>query len=153
MENSSRETLENLLDCWEMKPVNSKGNQSWIFIGKTDAEAETPILWAPDVKNWIIGKDSDAGRDWRQDENRMTEDEMVGWHHRVDAHEFGQAPGVGVGQGSLVCCSPWGCKESDMTKQLKWIYLSIYLSDDVDRLKLNSSFWMFLEWCVGLQGD
>ena len=153
MENSSRETLENLLDCREMKPVNSKGNQSWIFIGKTDAEAETPILWAPDVKNWIIGKDSDAGRDWRQDENRMTEDEMVGWHHRVDAHEFGQAPGVGVGQGSLVCCSPWGCKESDMTKQLKWIYLSIYLSDDVDRLKLNSSFWMFLEWCVGLQGD
>ena len=136
MENSSRETLENLLDCREMKPVNSKGNQSWIFIGKTDAEAETPILWAPDVKNWIIGKDSDAGRDWRQDENRMTEDEMVGWHHRVDAHEFGQAPGVGVGQGSLVCCSPWGCKGSDMTERLNWTELI--------------TLWIFM--CISLYG-
>ena len=85
-----------------------KGNQSWIFIGRTDAEAETPILWPPDWKNWLIGKDSDAGKDWRQGENGMTEDEMVGWHHQLNGHEFEEAPGAGAGQGSLECCSPWG---------------------------------------------
>jgi len=90
-----------------IKPVNPKGNQSWIFIGRTDAEAEAPILWPPDVKNWLTGKDPDAGKDWRKEEKGMTENEMVGWHHRLNGHEFEKAPGVGDGQGSLVCCSPW----------------------------------------------
>ena len=92
-------TLESPLDCKEIQPVNPERNQSWIFIGKTHAEAETPILWPPDTKNWPIGKDPDAGKDWRQEEKRMTEDEMVGWHHWLDGHEFEQAPGVGHGQG------------------------------------------------------
>ena len=91
--------------CKEIKPVNPKGNQSWIFIGRTDAEAGTPILWPPDMKNWLIGKDPDAGKDWRQKEKRTTEDEMVGWHHQLDGLEFELAPGVGDGQGSLACCS------------------------------------------------
>ena len=91
-----------------------------IFIGKTGAEAETPILWQPDVKNWLIRKDPDAGKAWRQEEKGMTEDDMVGWHHWLSGHEFEQAPGVGDGQGGLACCSPWGRKESDMTEQLNW---------------------------------
>ena len=103
-----KKTLENPLDCKEIKSVNHKGNQSWIYIGRTDAEAETPILWPPDVKNWLIEKDPDAGKDWKQEEKWMIEDEMVGWHHWLDGHEFEQALGVGNGQGSLVCCSPWG---------------------------------------------
>ena len=113
-------TLENSLDCKEIKPVHPKGNQSWIFTGKTDAEAETLILWSPDAKNWLIGKDPDAGKDWGQEEKGTTEDEMVGWHHWLNGHEFEQAPGVGDGQGSLVCCSAWGHKESDTTKGWNW---------------------------------
>ena len=101
-------TLESPLDCKEIQPVNPKGNQSWIFIGRTDAEA--PIFWPLDVKNWLIRKDPDAVKDWRQEEKGTTEAEMVGWHQRLDGHEFEQAPGVGNGQGSLVCCSPWGPK-------------------------------------------
>ena len=102
-------TLESPLDCKEIQPVHPKGNQSWIFIGRTDAEAETPILWPPDAKNWLIEKDLDAGTDWRREEEKGTiEDEMVGWHHRLNGHEFKQALGVGDGQGSLACCSPWG---------------------------------------------
>ena len=97
-------TLESPLDCEEIKPVNPKENQSWIFIGRTDAEAETPILWPPDVKSWLIVKDPDAGKDWRQEEKGTNEDEMVEWHHRLS----GQTPGDGEGQGSLACCSPWG---------------------------------------------
>ena len=116
-------TLESPLDFKEIKPVNPKGNQSWIFIGKTDAEAETPILWPPDVKNWLVTKDPDAGKDWRQEEKGTTEEGMVGWHHQLDGHEFEQTPGVGDGQGNLACCSPWGCKESDTTEQLNWRYL------------------------------
>ena len=112
-------TLESPLDCMEIQPVHPKGNQPWIFIGRTDAEAETPKLWPPDVKNWVIGQDPDAGKDWRQ-EKGMTEDEMVGWHHRLDGHEFEQALGDSEGQGSLACCSPWGCKESDTTEQMDW---------------------------------
>ena len=96
-------TLESPLNCKEINPVNSKGNQPRIFIGRSDAEAETPILWLPDAKNWLIGKDPDAGKDWRQEETGMTEDEMVGWHHRLNGHEFEQAPRVGDGQVSLVC--------------------------------------------------
>ena len=110
-------TLESPLDCKEIKPVHPKGNQPWIFIGRTDAEAETPILWPPDGKNWLIVKDPDAGKDWRWEEKGMTENMMVGWHYWLDEHEFEQAPGGGKGQGSLTCCSPWGCKESDMTEQ------------------------------------
>ena len=100
-------TLESPLDCKEMQPVSSKGNQSWIFIGGTDAEAEAPNLWPHDAKNWLIWKGPNAGKDWRQDEKGMTEDELSGWHPRLNGHEFEQAPGVGDGQGSLVCCSPW----------------------------------------------
>ena len=113
-------TLESLLDCKEIQPVHPKGNQTWIFIGRTDAEAETPILWPPYMKNWLIGKHPDAGKDWRQENKGMTEDEMVGWHHWLNGHEYEQAQGVGKGQGSLVCCSPWGRKESDMTEWLNW---------------------------------
>ena len=116
-------TLESPLDSKEIQPVHPKGNQSWILIGRTDAEAETPILWPPDAKNWLIGKDPDAGKDWRQEEKGMTEDEIVGWHYWLNRHEFEQVLGVGDGQGSLACCSPWGCKESDMTEQLKWTEL------------------------------
>ena len=113
-------TLESLLDCKEVKPVDLKGSQSWLFIGRNDAEAETPILRPPDVKNWLIWKDPDAGKDWRQEEKGMTEDGMVGWHQWLNGHEFEQAPGVGDGQGSLACCSPWGCKEWDGTEILNW---------------------------------
>ena len=113
-------TLQSLLDRKEIKPVDPKGNQSWIFIGMTDAETEAPILWPSVAKTWLTGKDPDAGKDWRREEKRMTEDEMVGWHHWVNGHEFEQAPGLGDGQGSLVCCSPWGCKEADTTERLNW---------------------------------
>ena len=104
--------------CKEIKPVYSKGNQSWIFIARTDAEAESPILWPPHVKNWLFWKDPNAGKDWRQEEKGTTEDEIVGWHHRLSGHEFEQALGVGDEQGSLACCSPWGHKESDTTEWL-----------------------------------
>ena len=120
-------TLENPLDSKETKSVNPKGNQSWIFIGRTDAEAEAPILWPLDVKNWLTGKDPDAGKDWRQEEKGTTEDEMVVWHHRLDGHEFEQALEVGDGQGSLVCCSPWVVKSqtwlSDWTEPIAWPYI------------------------------
>ena len=114
-----QKTLESRLDCKEIQLVSPKGHQSWIFIGRADAEAETPNLWPPDVKNWLNGKDPDAGKDWRQEEKGTTEDEMVGWHHQLDG-QVKQAPGVGDGQGSLACCSPWGAKESDTTEQLNW---------------------------------
>ena len=106
-------TLESSLHCKEMQPVHRKENQSWIFIGRTDVEAETPTLWPPDVKNWLYGKDTEARKDWMQEEKGTTEDEMVGWHHWLIGHEFEQALGVGEGQGSPVCYSPWGHKESD----------------------------------------
>ena len=109
-------TLESPLDCKEVKPVNPKGIQSWIFSGKTDAQAEAPVLWPPGVKNGLIGKDSDPGKDWRQEEKGITEDEMVVCHHWLDGCEFEQALGVGNGQGSLACCSPWGLKELDTTE-------------------------------------
>ena len=113
-------TLESPLDHNEIKPVNPKGNQSWIFTGRTDVEAETPILWPPNGKNWLTGKDPDPGKDWRQGEKEMTEDEMFDLHHWLDGHEFEPAPGVVDGQASLACCSPWGCKESDMAERLDW---------------------------------
>ena len=111
-------TLESPLDCKEIKPVSPKGNQSWLFTGRTDDEAEALILWPSDVKNWLTGKDPDAGKDWGQEEKGATEDEMVGWPHWLNGHEFEWSLGDREGQGSLVCCSPWGCKESDTPEQL-----------------------------------
>ena len=104
--------------------VHPKGDQSWVFIGRTDVEAETPILWPPDAKSWLTGKDPDAGKDWGQEKKGMTEDEMVGWHHRLDGHGFGWTPGVGDGQRGLACCGSWGRKESDMTERLNWTELT-----------------------------
>ena len=113
-------TLESPLDCKEIQPVHPIGDQSWVFFRRTDAEAETPVLWPPYVKSWLIGKDSDAGRDWGQ-EKGTREDEMAGWHHRLDGHEFQWTPGIGDGQGGLACCNSWGRKESDMTAtELSW---------------------------------
>ena len=113
-------TLESPLESKEIKPVNPKGNQPWIFIGRTDAEAEAPILWLLDVKSWIIGKDPDAGRDLGQEEKGTTEDEMAGWHHWLDGRESEGTRGVGDGQGGLACCNSWGRKESGTTERLNW---------------------------------
>ena len=113
-------TLESPLDCKEIEPVHSKGDGSWVFFGRNDAEAETPVLWPPHARSWVIGKDSDAGRDWGQGEKGMTEDEMAGWHQRLDGHECGWTPGVSDGQGGLVCCDSWGYKQSVTTERLKW---------------------------------
>ena len=117
-------TLESPLHCTEIQPVHPKGDQSWILIWRTVAEAEDSIFWPPDVKNWLVWKDPDAGKDWRQEEKGMTEDEMVGWHHQLNGHKFVQALGAGDRQGSLACCSPWGHKESDMTEWLNWTELN-----------------------------
>ena len=116
--------LENSWDSKEFQPVHPKGNQSWLFVGRTDAEAETPILWPPDAKSWLAGKDPDAGKDWGQEEKGTTENEMVGWHHQLDGHGFGWTPGVGDGQGGLACCDSWGLKESDTTERLNWTELN-----------------------------
>ena len=122
-----KKTLESPLDSKEIKPVNSKGNQSWIFIGRTEVETEAPILWPPDEKRWPIRKDPDAGKDWRQEEKGMTEDKMIGWHHWLEGHEFEQTLGeFPEGLGSQVCCSPWGHKELDMTEQLNWTELKLH---------------------------
>ena len=118
-------TLESPLDCKEIWPVHSKGDQSWVFAGRTDTEAETPILWPPDAKSWLIGKDPDAGKDWGQEEKGTTEDEMVGWHHQLSGHGFGWTPGVGDGQGGLVCCGSRGHKELDTTRWLNWTELRV----------------------------
>ena len=123
-------TLESPLNCKEIQPVHPKGDHSWMFIGRTDFEAETPILWPPYVKSWLIGKDPDAGQDWRQGEKGMTEDEMVGCHHWL-------APEVGDGQGGLTCCSPWGRKESDTTEWLNWTELKQL------RLIKPGAIWIF----------
>ena len=121
-------TLESPLDCKEIRQINSKGNQSWIFIGRTDAEVEAPILRPPDVKSQLLLKDLDAGKDWRQEEKGATEDEMVGWHHRLNGHEFEQTPGDSEGQRSLVRCSPWSCEESDRTQD--WTILLLSYEDN-----------------------
>ena len=128
------------MDCKEIKPVHPKGNQSWIFIGRTDAEAEAPIRWLPDAVNWLTGKDPDAGKDWRQ-EKKTIEDEMAGWQHQFDRHEFEQAPGVGHGQGSLVYCSPWVTKS--WTGLSKWTELKA----DAKKIATNTNhvpqMWYF----------
>ena len=116
-------TLESPLDYKEIQPVHPKGDQSWMFIGRADVEAETPILWPPDVKSYLIWKDPDAGKDWREEEKGTTEDEMVGWHHWLNRHGFGWTLGVGDRQGGLVCCGSWGHKELDVTERLNWTEL------------------------------
>ena len=113
-------TLESPLDCREIQPVHSDGDQPWDFFGRNDAEAETPVLCPPHVKSWLIGKDSDAGRDWGQEEKGTTDDEMAGWHHWLNGRESEWTPGVGDGQGGLACCNSWGRRESDTTEQLNW---------------------------------
>ena len=120
-----KKILESSVDCKEIQPVNPKGNQSWIFIGRTDAEAETPILWLPDVKSWLTWKDPDAGKDWGQEEKGTTEDEIVGWHHQLNGHGYKWTPGDGDGQGGLACCGSWGCKELHTTEQLNWIVWNV----------------------------
>jgi len=143
-------TLESPLDCKEIQPVHPK-DQSWVFIGRTDVEAETPILWPPDAKSWLIGKDPDAGKDWGQEEKGMTEDEMVGWHHRLDGHGFGWSPGVGDGQGGLACCGSWSHRVGyEWTTELNWIASPHQLptplsSEDVYRqpcLQLRETFFV-----------
>ena len=126
-------TLETPLEGKKIQPVHPKGDQFWIFIGRTDAEAETPILWPPDA-NWLIGKDPDAGKDWRQKEKGMIEDEMVECHHWLNEHEFEQVPGFGDAQGSLSCCSSWGLKESDTTEPLNWTELKLFWTINMVRL-------------------
>ena len=116
--------LESPLDCKEIQPVHSEGDRPWDFFGRTDAKAETPVLWPPHAKSWLIRKDFDAGRDWRQEEKGTTEDEMAGWHHWLDERESEWTPGVGDGQEGLVCCDSWGRKESDTTEQLNWTELN-----------------------------
>ena len=118
-------TLVSPLDCKEIQPVHPKGDQSWVFIGRTDAEVETPILWLPHAKSWLIGKDPDAGRVWGQEKKGTIEDEMAGWHHRLNGHESEWTPGVGDGQGGLACCDSWGRKESDTTEWLNWTELNL----------------------------
>ena len=144
-------TLESPLDCKEIQPVHSKGDQSWVFIGRTDAEAETPVLWPPHAKSWLIGKDSDAGRDWGQEEKGTTEDEMAGWHHQLGGHEFEWTPGVGDGQGGLACCDSWGCKESDTTERLNWTELNcgteLSSSHEWAYLTLINISWAGLHYC------
>ena len=132
-------TLESPLDCKAIKPINSKGNQSWIVIGRTDAEDGASILWLLDAKNCLIRKDPNVGKAWRQEEKGTTEDEMIGWHHWLDGHEFDQAPGVNDGQGSLVCCSPWGRKESDMAECLNWTELKTIKALQTQELFISPS--------------
>ena len=117
-------TLESSLDCEEIQPVHSEGDQPWDFFGRNDAKAEIPVLWPPHAKSWLTGKDSDAGRDWGQEEKGTTEDEMAGWHHQLDGCEFEWTPGDGDGQGGLACCNSWGHKELDTTEQLNWTELN-----------------------------
>ena len=117
-------TLESPLDCKEIQPVHPKEDQSWVCIWRTNVEAETPILWPSDAKSWLISKDCDTGKDWGQEEKGMTEDEVVGWHHQLNGHEFEWTPGVGDGQGGLACCDSWGRKESDTTERLNWTELN-----------------------------
>ena len=137
------------MDCKEIQPVHPKGEQSWLFIGRTDIEAETPILWPPDAKSWLIGKDPDAGKDWG--EKGTTEDEMVGWHHQLNGHGFGWTPGVGDGQGGLVCCDSWSCKESDMTERLNWTELRLETVNILAKLRIISiekQLWVQNKWWV-----
>ena len=135
-------------DSWESlglhwvhsKPVHPKGDQSWVFIGRTDAKAETPVVWPPHAKSWLIGKDSDAGRDWQKEEKGLTEDEMARWHHQLDGYEFEWTPGVGDGQGGLACCNSWCRKLSETTERLNWTELN----DIWERRQKQTFSWKYL---------
>ena len=140
-----RRLLRVSLDCKEIQPISPKGNQPWILIGRTDAETEAPIHWPPDMKSWLTGKDPDAGKDWRQEEKGVTEDEMVGWHQWLTGHEIEQSPGDSEGQGSLVCCSPWGCKKLDMTERLNWTELRTQWETELWLQRLQTSWWTQLK--------
>ena len=131
-------TLESPMDFKEIQPVHYKGDQSWVFFGRNDAKAETPVLFPPHVKSWLIGKDSDAGRDWGQEEKGTTEDEMAGWHHWLDGCKSQWTPGVGDGQGGLACCDSWGRKESDTAEQLNWTENNTHLT----KLLLELKYWL-----------
>ena len=143
-------TLESPFDCKEIQPVHSKGDQFWVFIGRTDAEAETPVLWPHHMKSWLIGKEPDAGRDWMQEVKGTTEDEMAGGHHQLNAHEFGWTLGVGDGQGGLACCDSWGHKESDMTEQLNW---TEHMSISITLVFLLPCLWFVLLSPFYIQGN
>ena len=140
--------LESPLDCKEIRPVHPKGNQPWIFIGRTDAEAVTPMLWPPDVKNWLIGKDPDAEKDWRQEEKGTIEDEIVEWHHWLNGHEFEQVLGVGYEQGSLACCCPWGCKQSDMIERLNWTEMNAHNTHTHTHTHTYIYRHTYIFWCI-----
>ena len=139
--------LESSLDFKEIQLVHPKGDQSWMFIGRTDVKAETPLLWPPDAKSWLIWKDPDPENDWGQEEKGVTEDEMVGWHHQLNGHGFGWTPGAGDGQGGLACCGSWGRKESGMTEQLNWTQCS----ENVLSLSLAPVPFIFLMVIFSLQ--
>ena len=134
-------TLESPLDCKEIQPVHPKGDQSWVFIGKTGVEAETPVLWPPHVKSWLIGEDPDVRKDWGQEEKGTAEDEMAGWHHRLYGHRFGLTPGVGDGEGGLACCGSWGCRVGhDWVTELNWTELK-GTWDHLNRKTETSRLW------------
>ena len=141
---SLEKTLESPLDCKEIKPVNPKRNQSWIFIRRTDTEADAPILWPPNLESQLFRKDPDAGKDWKHEEKGTAEDEMVGWHYWLNGHKFEQAPGVGDGQGILTCCSPWGCKR--LARLSDWT-----TTKQIHRIK-SSILWCSLEFACDLLG-
>ena len=141
-------TPESPLECKEIQPVHSKGDQPWVFFGRNDAKAETPVLWPPHAKSWLIGKDSDAGRDCGQEEKGMTEDEMAGWHHWLDGHEFEWTPGDGDGQGGLVCCDSWGRRVGhDWVTELNWGGCANFLNQENKVYCINSPF---LSWRISL---
>ena len=140
------DSWESLGDCKEIQQVHSKGDQPWVFFGRNDAKAETPVLWPPHVKNWLIGKDSDAGRDWGQEEKGTTEDEMAGWHHWLNGYESAWTLGVCDGQGGRVCRDSWGRKESDMTERLKWSKLNLHIITLVEN---KVSAWFDGFWQTG----
>ena len=141
--------LIRLFNIVYIKFISLKGNQPWILIGRTDAEDETPILWPLDVKSWLIGKDSDAGRDWEQEEKGTTEDEMVGWHHWLDGRESEWTPGVGDGQGGLACCDSWGRKELDTTERLNWTELNWMVKEKVSNKDLSWKYVSTKKLCGG----
>jgi len=145
-------TLASPLDCKEIQPVHSEGDQPWVFFGRNDAKAETPVLWPPHSKSWLIGKDSDARRDWGQEEKGTTEDEMARWHHWLDAHEFGWTLGVGEGQGGLVCCDSWGRKESDTTEWLNWTELNWRKNPEKAMAPHSSPLAWKIPWTESLVG-
>ena len=150
--------LERWVDCKEIQPVHSKGDQPWVFFGRNDAKAETPILWPPHAKSWLVGKDSDAARDWGQEEKGTTEDEMAGWHHRLDGREFEWTLGDGDGQGWLVCCNSWGWKESDTTERLNWTevphtLVRIHCKEAYFGDRRKSLKWVWIHWNVIHKGN